>query len=152
MGRIRRKYGGWRVVALLAIVLALTGSMVAADLHQVAAAQTTENGAAVDVTAIDPGALGDALTGDPVFAYIGIAGVVISFATSVLTKATWAKEVKLAVASTLYVAAGVGYWAVEKWQTTEAVLTVLGIATVALVWYRLNHGAMDELNRNHGVT
>jgi hypothetical protein len=148
----RKNFGGpLRILAALALLLCVAGSLAAFDVHT-AAAQTADDGAPVDVTEIDPGALGSALAGNPVIAYIGVAGVVISFVTSLVTKSTWSKEAKMGVASVLYIAAGAGYWAVEKWQTTEAVLTVLGIATVALVWYRLNHGAMDALRDTKGIT
>lgn len=147
MNRLR----SFGALAMVAVALALGGSLVATDVHGVAAQDDQVAETTVDVTEIDPGALGEALAGNPVLAYIGVAGVALSFAQPILTRATWSKDVKMMIGAGMYAVAGAGYWVVVKWQTTEAVLTILGIATVALVWYRLNHGAMDDLRANVGL-
>lgn len=138
-------------IAALALTLVCAGGMLTLD-YQTAAAQDDQVAeTTVDVTELDPAAIASALTGSPVLAYIGVAGVVLSFAQSIFTKSAWSKEAKMMIGAALYVVAGAGYWVVEKWQSTEAVLTIMGIASVALVWYRLNHSGMDDLRDRVGL-
>lgn len=133
---------------LVLIVVALTYMARAAN----AVAQTSGTQSTGDPPGLDPGSLGDILSQNPVIAYIGVVGIVIPFVLAILTRQSWAKDVKLAIWFLTCVALGAGYWAVDKWQSTEAVVTVIAILGISGFLYRMNNNAFDDLQAKRGLT
>lgn len=133
---------------LTLIVVALVAMTKAAH----AVAQTSGTQSTGDPPGLDPGSLGDILSQNPVIAYIGVVGIVIPFVLAILTRQSWAKDVKLAIWFLTCVALGAGYWAVDKWQSTEAVVTVIAILGISGFLYRMNNNAFDDLQAKRGLT
>lgn len=133
---------------LTLIVVALVAMTKAAH----AVAQTSGTQSTGDPPGLDPGSLGDILSQNPVITYIGVVGIVIPFVLAILTRQSWAKDVKLAIWFLTCVVLGAGYWAVDKWQSTEAVVTVIAILGISGFLYRMNNNAFDDLQAKRGLT
>jgi len=117
-----------------------------------ALAQTSGGQSTGDPPGLDPGSLGDALAQNPVIAYIGIVGLAIPFVLAIITRQSWQKDVKLAIWFVACVVLGAGYWAVDHWQSTEAVITIMAILAISGFLYRMNNNAFDDLQAKRGLT
>lgn len=115
-------------------------------------AQTSGTSSTGDSPGLDPGSLGDLLSQNPVIAYIGIVGLAIPFVLAIITRQSWQKDVKLAIWFVACVLLGAGYWAVDHWQSTEAVVTIMAILGISGLLYRMNNNAFDDLQAKRGLT
>ena len=136
-----------RMLAVVALVIIGGLTQVAATVAQTSGAQSTG-----DPPGLDPGSLGELLSQNPVIAYIGIVGLAIPFVLAIITRQTWQKDVKLAIWFVACVLLGAGYWAVDHWQSTEAVVTIMAILGISGLLYRMNNNAFDDLQAKRGLT
>lgn len=137
-----------RLLYAMVVMALMFIEWVATALAQTSGAQPTGS----DPPILDPSSLGSLLTQNPVVAYIGVVGIVIPFVLAILTRQSWQKDVKLAIWFLACVVLGAGYWAVDHWQSTQAVVTIIAILGISGFLYRMNNNAFDDLQAKRGLT